>query len=169
MTIAPPHVRCPEPAEIPVLAALWHAGWHEAHAAHVPAELTAQRTLESFAIRLPGLLPATRVTGPPGAPTGICTIRDDELNQMFVSPAARGTAAAQALIADGEARLYASGIRRAWLGCVIGNVRAASFYKKCGWHNARVFSDPLDLVKGTYDLDVWRFEKDLHRQAINHS
>src|SRR5512147_424313 len=92
-------------ADVPPLARIWHDGWHEAHAHLLPADLTALRTLDSFQPRLHRMLPDTRVAGPPGAPVGFCTIRDDELYQLFLAPEARGTGAAALLVGDAERRL----------------------------------------------------------------
>jgi hypothetical protein len=45
-------VRAAEEREIDHLARIWYEGWNDAHAHLVPAELTRQRTLESFRDRL---------------------------------------------------------------------------------------------------------------------
>ena len=114
-------VRDAEEAEIDQLARVWHEGWHESHAAIVPAELTRLRTLESFRHRLQEDLPNVRVVGPPGEPVGFCTVKGAELYQLFVSARSRGSGVAAALIADAEARLAESGVETAWLACAIGN------------------------------------------------
>jgi hypothetical protein len=54
-------VRAGAEAEIQHLSKVWHAGWHDAHAQIVPAELTSPRTLESFAERLHAALRDVRV------------------------------------------------------------------------------------------------------------
>ncbi len=59
-------VRDADPAELDALAALWHAGWRDAHLAIVPAALVALRTLESFTARLAPALAEVRVIGPIG-------------------------------------------------------------------------------------------------------
>jgi ribosomal protein S18 acetylase RimI-like enzyme len=48
------------------------------------------------------------------------------LYQLFVSPHARGSGVAAALIADAEARLAERGVQTAWLACAIGNDRAST-------------------------------------------
>jgi GNAT superfamily N-acetyltransferase len=154
-------IRPAEASEIDALAQLWHAGWQDAHAAVLPAELARLRTLRSFAERLPGMLPDVRVIGNPGAPLGFCAIKHDELDQLFVAPEGRGTGIAAALVADAERRLAAHGVTAAWLACAIGNHRAARFYEKCGWTLAGTVVNRLDTIEGPFDLEIWRYEKTL--------
>jgi ribosomal protein S18 acetylase RimI-like enzyme len=149
------------PSETAALAQLWFDGWQDAHAAVLPAELRRLRTRESFEERLMRGLASVRVIGPLDAPLGFCMLKDDELYQLFVSPDARGTGIAVALIADGEARLAAKGIDTAWLSCAIGNDRAARFYEKNGWQNTGRFLTSVETTNGLFDLEVWRFEKRL--------
>ncbi|HVF18018.1 MAG TPA: GNAT family N-acetyltransferase [Steroidobacteraceae bacterium] len=156
-------VRTAQLDEVDAIAKVWYDAWQDGHASVVPAELARDRSEESFRSRLHAMLPDTRVIGPRGAPLGFCSIKGDELYQLFVSAAARGTGAATSLLADGEARLAVNGVRVAWLACAIGNDRAARFYEKCGWHRAGVFTSHLETANGTFDLDVWRYEKALNR------
>ncbi len=156
-------VRAAEEVEIDHLANLWYDGWHEAHAQLVPAELTRLRTLESFRVRLQAALPDVRVVGPCGKPLGFCIIKGNELYQLFVLAPSRGSGVAAALIADAEARLSENGVDKAWLACMIGNERAARFYEKCGWHRAGTMINQLETSKGTFPLEVWRYEKSLTR------
>ena len=88
-------------------------------------------------------------------------LKDDQLYQLYVDRDARGSGAAQALIADAEKRLSDKGVATAWLECAIGNDRAARFYEKCGW--VRVGTQPYRAVTttGTFEMDVWRYEKQL--------
>lgn len=156
-------VRAAEEAEVDALAKLWYEAWQDAHSRIVPAELTRLRTLESFRQRLRADLPNVRVVGPSGAPLGFCTVKGDELYQLFVSGQSRGSGVAVALIDDAEARLSASGVDTAWLACAIGNDRAARFYEKRGWRLAGTVVSRLDTSAGTFPLEVWRYEKSLVR------
>ena len=147
--------------DIEALAQIWYEGWRDAHAAIVPEELARIRTLDNFRERLPGLLPDTRVIGDVGNPLGFSITKEDELYQLYVSRNARGTGAAQKLIAEAEERLASHGFGTAWLACAIGNDRAARFYEKSGWHLARTFVSELPIKDGVFHLEVWRYEKDL--------
>jgi ribosomal protein S18 acetylase RimI-like enzyme len=156
-------VRTAQERELDHLARIWYDGWHEAHAQIVPEELTRLRTLESFRERLQGALPSVRVVGPPGEPFGFCMVQGDELYQLFVSAAARGSGAAPALVADAESRLSNGGVETAWLACAIGNQRAARFYEKCGWRRAGNMVNHAETSDGPFPLEVWRYEKAVRR------
>jgi GNAT superfamily N-acetyltransferase len=156
-------VRYADAAEINQLARLWHEGWHAAHAGLAPPELTQLRTLDSFRERLRAMFPEIRVAGPPGAPVGFCVLKDEELNQLFVSTAALGLGVAAALIADAEAWLAGRGVGTAWLACAVGNHRAARFYEKSGWRLAGMVADTAPTPSGPFPVDVWRYEKRLTR------
>ena len=152
----------PRPArldDLDALAALWHEGWHDAHAAILPAALVRLRTLESLRERLLAGRDQTWVIGPPGAPVGFSMVKDDELYQLYVAPAARGTGVAAALIADAERRLAARGVELAWLACAIGNERAARFYEREGWRRTGVAVIRAETSEGPFPLEVWRYEK----------
>jgi predicted amidohydrolase/GNAT superfamily N-acetyltransferase len=153
------NVRTAEDADINSLADVWHDGWHEAHARIVPAELTELRTVDSFRERLRAAISSVRVVGPPGAPLGFCIVKSDELYQLFVSPQARGSGVAAALLADAERQFMENGVGTAWLACAIGNDRAARFYEKCGWRHAGKMINLAETSAGAFPLEVWRYEK----------
>lgn len=152
-------IRAAEGRDLDALAHIWHDGWQEAHAAILPPELARHRTFASFRDRLAEALPNTRVEGPPRNPVGFCIVKDDEIYQMYVSSAGRGTGMAARLLADGEARIAARGVGTAWLACAIGNDRAARFYEKTGWQRIGNYISNLVTLDGTFPLEVWRYEK----------
>ena len=160
------NVRAAEPGEIDRLAQLWFDGWQDAHLDILPAELRRFRTLESFRERLEAALPHVRVAGPPGEPAGFSIVKGDELYQLYVSSAARGTGVAAALIADAEARIAQSGEDVAWLACAIGNARAERFYEKHGWKRIGAVVSQLETPEGIFPLEVWRYEKRVRELVI---
>jgi ribosomal protein S18 acetylase RimI-like enzyme len=93
-------------------------------------------------------------------------IKEDELYQLYVARQARGTGAAAALIADGEARLAARGFATGWLACAIGNDRAARFYEKSGWVMAREAVNRLETPAGVFELAIWRYEKAVRPEEL---
>jgi GNAT superfamily N-acetyltransferase len=68
----------------------------------------------------------------------------DEVYQLYVTAASRGSGIAAALIADAEARLSKAGIATAWLACAIGNDRAVRFHEKRGWRRAGTMLNHLE-------------------------
>lgn len=149
--------------EVDRLARIWYDGWQDAHAAILPEELARLRTLESFHERLLARLATTRVAEIEGGVTGFCTLNGDELYQLFVTASARGSGVAAALVADAEQRLAEAGVETAWLGCAIGNDRAARFYEKCGWRRTGAAVVEVETSHGPFDLELWRYEKPLNR------
>lgn len=152
-------VRNAQTSEIRSLAKLWHNAWQDAHSEIVPDGLVRIRTPEDFEKRTHDRSSNMRVVGPVNAPLGFYVVDKDELEHLFVSSEARGTGIAQLLIEDAERSILNNGFGKAWLGCVIGNKRAARFYEKCGWHLERVSNYEAVTSEGTFKLDVWRYEK----------
>jgi GNAT superfamily N-acetyltransferase len=157
-------IRNAEESELEQLAGIWYDAWQDAHAEILPVELARLRSLQSFEDRLREALPHVRTAGPVGTPVAFCIIKNDQLYQLYVTAAARGTGIAAALLADAEEQLAAKGLHTAWLSCAIGNERAARFYEKCGWQRTGVVTDILQTTAGEFPLDVWRYEKALARR-----
>lgn len=147
------------PAEADVVGRVWFEAWCDSHLPLLPEGLIRHRTLESFQQRALAAVSRTRVVGDVGAPVGLCMIKGEELEQLFVLRDARGTGIAAALLTDGEARLARNGVTRAWLACAIGNDRAARFYEKQGWRDAGLFVYHAETPDGAFELDARRFEK----------
>jgi len=154
-------IRDAHAGDVDRLGEIWYQGWQDAHALIVPAELARVRTLDRFKERLRAALANVRVAGMHGAPVGFSMVKDDELYQLYVSGAARGSGVAARLIADVEERLARDGVGTAWLACAIGNDRAARFYEKCGWRRVGNMLNRLETPEGTFPLETWRYEKRL--------
>jgi len=64
-------------------------------------------------------------------------------------------------LADAEEHLGALGVETSWLACAIGNERAARFYEKNAWHRTGNMINQLPTADGIFQLEVWRYEKNL--------
>ena len=127
-------IRAAVAADMAAVADLWHEGWHSGHAGHVPDGLTAARSLEAFHERTPARVGDTTVVlGSSGRLLGFVMVVGDEVEQVFVGPASRGTGLAVVLLAEAERQVAAGGHASAWLAVVEGNARARRFYEKHGW------------------------------------
>jgi GNAT superfamily N-acetyltransferase len=114
------------------IAGVWHAAWHDAHDAHVPANLIADRPLAYFVGSVPRVVARTTVAEDETGIIGFVTVTDDELDLLFVAARARGTGVAAALLERGETHIAAR-FEQAWLDVVAGNARARRFYARMGW------------------------------------
>ncbi|MFQ6550444.1 GNAT family N-acetyltransferase [Aestuariibius sp. 2305UL40-4] len=92
--------------------------------------------------------------------------KENKLQQMYVSPKARGSGVAQALMEDAENRISTAGHPMAWLACAVGNGPASRFDEKSGWTNAGRHVVALDTSDGAFPLEVWRFEKQLSTSNV---
>lgn len=156
-----PGIRPAEAQDIAHLARLWHQSWQDTHAPFVPEDLLQHRTLDSFQTRLAAYGDDLRTAGPLGAPLGLCTIKPDELDQLYVAPEAQGTGLAARLLTDGESRLLGQGYTRAYLLCLKENARAARFYARQGWQNLGLSIETLTTLDGPFPIELLRFEKQL--------
>jgi len=112
--VPPPiRLRPARPADAEAVGHIWRDGWRDGHLGHVPAELAAVRTPESFLSRAA-----------------------DRVADTVVAAAHRGSGVAAALIAEAERAVAAAGHTEAWLAVVGGNTRARRSYERCGWSDA---------------------------------
>ena len=74
-----------------------------------------------------------------GELAGFVLVVDDEVEQVYVSAAHRGTGVAAALLAEAEWQVRANGHAKAWLAVVAGNARARAFYERAGWEDEGPF------------------------------
>ena len=156
-----PEIRKAQAEDHAALTEIWHDGWVEAHADHVPAELVQLRTKNSFHIRLVDMLETTFVAGPIGAPVGFCAIKNNEIYQMYVAPSGRGSGTANALINAGCQAIAAAGHTRAQLDVIAENDRAQAFYRKMGFVSQGLQSVQLDTLSDPFALDCVVMTKDL--------
>jgi GNAT superfamily N-acetyltransferase len=126
---------------------IWHRGWQDAHLGFVPQELVDVRTEPSFRTRASERISDTTVATVDGAVAGFVMVVDDEVEQVYVSAAYRGTGVAKILIGEAERQVKANGHGKAWLAVVDGNARARAFYERAGW----VDEGPFDYAAAAED------------------
>ena len=130
---ARPTTRDATPGDIPALADIWHRGWHEAHAAHVPRALCALPERDSFASGLRARLGETVVLVRADEPIGFCMLRGAWITRFHLCETARGGGPADVLMAAALARLRARGLGLAHLHVIAHNRRAIAFFARHGW------------------------------------
>jgi ribosomal protein S18 acetylase RimI-like enzyme len=155
---AGPVLRAATLDDVERIAALWHAGWLDGHLGHVPQALHPHRSRESFLERVPPRLPSTTVATLGGEIVGFVTLKDDEVEQLYVAVAARGGGVAGILLRHGE-HLIAERYPTAWLAVVVGNARARRFYSREGWSDAAALDYPAETAAGPIIIPCRRYEK----------
>jgi GNAT superfamily N-acetyltransferase len=145
--------------DVPAVAEVWFHAWRDGHLGHVPAALEALRTRESFVPRAAARVAGTVVADVDGEVAGFVTVTGDEVEELFVAAAHRGTGVAAALLEDAEARLATAGVARAWLAVVAGNARARKFYVKRGWHDDGPLDYQAEGSSGTIVVPCRRYVK----------
>lgn len=134
------------PDDMPRIADLWHAGWHDAHPGHVPEELTVARTLAEFHQRAPHRVGDTTVAEVDGVLVGFVMVVGAEVEQVYVAAPYRGSGVAEVLLDESVRQVAAGGHAQAWLAVVVGNARARRFYERCGWSDDGAL--PYEVVSG---------------------
>ncbi len=129
------------------IAAIWHRGWQDGHLGLVPHELVHVRTEASFRTRAAERIADTTVATLDGAVVGFVMVVEDEVEQVYVAAADRGSGVAQVLLGEAERQVGANGHRKAWLAVVAGNARARAFYERAGW----VDEGPFDYAAAAED------------------
>ena len=132
------------------IAEIWRFGWRDGHLGLVPQELVDARTEASFRTRASSRTSDTTVAIVDGAVVGFVMVVDDEVEQVYVAAAHRGTGVAKALIGEAERQVEANGHGKAWLAVVAGNARARAFYERAGW----VDEGPFDYAAAAEDKTI---------------
>jgi GNAT superfamily N-acetyltransferase len=152
-------IRPAEPADADAVAAIWYAGWGDGHLGHVPAELVALRTKESFWTRAAERVADTTVAVVDGDVAGFVMVVGDEVEQVYVSRDHRGSGVAGVLLAEAERQVKANGHSEAWLAVATGNARARRFYERSGWTDTGAFEYPASAETGTLPVPCHRYVK----------
>jgi GNAT superfamily N-acetyltransferase len=154
-------LRLARPGDVTDIASIWHQGWRDGHLGHVPEGLAAVRTEDSFRLRAAQRVSDTVVACAGGSVAGFIMVVGDEVEQVYVSAASRGTGVATILLAEAERLVHAAGYRRAWLAVVAGNGRARHFYERQGWSDDGLIDYPAATEDGTISIPAHRYIKQL--------
>jgi GNAT superfamily N-acetyltransferase len=141
------------------VAGIWERGWRDGHLGNVPGELVAARTPESFRLRAAARVGDTTVAEVGGVVAGFVMVAGDEVEQVYVDAAHRGSGVAAALLAEAERLVAAAGHRAAWLAVVPGNARARRFYERCGWVDDGLFDHAAPHDGGAIPVPCHRYRK----------
>ena len=152
-------IRPAEPADADAVAAIWYAGWGDGHLGHVPDELVAIRTKESFWTRAAERVADTTVAVVDDEVAGFVMVVGDEVEQVYVSGNHRGSGVAGVLLTDAERQVKANGHAEAWLAVATGNARARRFYERSGWTDGGAFDYPASVETGTLPVPCPRYVK----------
>ncbi len=113
------------------------ASYREAFAPILDSAEFARRTPESFVPRFADSLAGLRVADSGGRIVGFSLVTGTHLDMLFVDPAAQGSGAGRALLAEAVARGACS------LECFRANEPARRFYERAGWVVTRGYSRPF--------------------------
>ncbi|GGH09184.1 hypothetical protein GCM10007036_05070 [Alsobacter metallidurans] len=109
------------------------ASYRSAFAAIASPEYLASRTDATFAERFTTSLDRVRLAERDGAVIGFTMVTAGHLDMLFVDPAAQGSGAGSALLADAEARGACT------LESFRDNHPARAFYERHGWRLTRAY------------------------------
>jgi GNAT superfamily N-acetyltransferase len=146
-------------ADASEVADIWYHGWRDGHLGHVPDELLAVRTEESFHVRAPQRIGDTVVADVNDAVAGFVTVVGDEVEQVYVAGPHRGTGVAAVLLGEAERQVGRNGHQRAWLAVAAGNERARRFYQRNGWSDEGPFDYAAASDSGPITVPCRRYVK----------
>lgn len=149
------------PEDVDEVARIWHLGWQDGHLGFVPQKLLEARTEQSFRSRAATRVGDTTVATVDGSVAGFVMVADDEVEQVYVSAAYRGTGVAAVLIAEAERQVRSNGHSQAWLAVVAGNKRARAFYERAGWRDEGPFEYSAAAEDGAIEVPAHRYVKRL--------
>jgi ribosomal protein S18 acetylase RimI-like enzyme len=147
--------------DAPAVADIWMAGWRDGHLGHVPDELVAVRTPETFQTRAAERVGDTAVAVVDGEVAGFVMVVGDEVEQVYVASGHRGSGLAGLLLTEAERLVAANGHQRAWLAVAPGNARARRFYERSGWKDEGAFEYRAKVGGGTVAVPCQRYVKTL--------
>ena len=145
---------------------IWHEGWVDAHVGHVPDALLPHRQHAHFMQLAQTRLDTMWVAVVDDVIAGFVVVKRDEVEQLYVDRARRGTGVAVALLRKAETVIRLGGHGRAWLAVVAGNARARAFYERLGWRDAGAMSNQALTAAGTLPVPTRRYELEFTLQRL---
>jgi GNAT superfamily N-acetyltransferase len=130
------------------IAEIWAPGWRDGHLGHVPDALIEHRSIDAFGPRIVATLPRTYVAVIDDVIGGFTIVDGDEVDQLYVDAAFRGSGIASRMLSWAAAMIRAAGHPVPWLAVATGNSRARHFYEREGWTDAGEFSYPAEIGGG---------------------
>jgi ribosomal protein S18 acetylase RimI-like enzyme len=155
------HIRPGRAEDVDDIADIWRLGWRDGHDGLVPQALVDARTDESFRVRASRRAEETTVAVVGEAIAGFVMVVDDEVEQVYVSAAFRGTGVAAELMREAERQVRANGHAKGWLAVATGNARARAFYERAGWRDEGPFDYPAAGDDGPIAVPCRRYTKDV--------
>ncbi|MFF4258937.1 GNAT family N-acetyltransferase [Streptomyces sp. NPDC001663] len=104
-----------------------------------------------------------------GVVAGFVMVVGDEVEQLYVGAAHRGTGVAGALLARAERLVREQGCARAWLAAATGNARARRFYERQGWVDEGSFEYSAEGPGGAIAVPCHRYVKYLEQPGSSGS
>lgn len=154
-------LRPASPGDANDIAAIWHEGWRDGHLGRVPEALLEARSEKSFRLRAAQRVDSTVVACADEKVAGFIMVAGNEVEQVYVSSAHRGTGVAGVLLAEAERLVRAGGYLHAWLAVVPGNARARRFYERHGWVDDGPIDYPAATADGPIRVPAHRYIKQL--------
>ncbi|MFG2788760.1 GNAT family N-acetyltransferase [Streptomyces sp. NPDC048419] len=158
-------LRPAEPVDAAAVAVIWRDGWRDGHLRHVPDELVAVRTPESFAVRAAERVADTTVAVVGGVVAGFVMVVGDEAEQLYVAGEHRGAGVAGSLLGHAEEVVRKAGHERVWLAVATGNARARRFYERQGWVDEGAFEYAAEGPDGPIAVPCHRYVKQMEGPA----
>jgi ribosomal protein S18 acetylase RimI-like enzyme len=149
------------PEDAGAVAEIWRLGWRDGHEGLVPQELVDARTPESFHVRTGEQIGEMTVAVVDEEVAGFVLVVGDEVEQVYVSAAHRGTGIADALLREAERQVRVNGYSEAWLAVAAGNARARAFYERAGWQDEGPFEYAAASENGPIAVPCRRYTKQM--------
>lgn len=158
------HLRPAVESDLPVLIELARRSWLSAFSGSAPDEFVRDWLARDFeSAWYPKYWPTMTVAESGGVILGLVQPMNDEVNGLWVDPAAQGRGVGTALLSHAEGQIARAGHRRAWLTCSAFNPNGCRFYLARGYRETG--RETKDRAGGVVE-EMLRFEKQFVPPAV---